>query len=287
VKLFFACFFLICTTGRSAAQTAAGIQFIENKGQWNERVRYKAELNEGAFFLTSQGFVTLVHDHNDFLKLTDHASQPMNGKLRSHAVEMKFVNALAPAISQQHQKGHYNNYLIGNDPAKWRSGCTISEEVVYRNVYPNIDVRYYVHNAAVKYDIIVKPGGNIDQIAMRYNGTSGIALKNGELLIHTSVGTITQTAPYTYQDRNGRHTTISSKLKLTGNVVKFDIGSYDKLDTLIIDPELVFSTFSGSTADNWGLTATYGTDGSMFTGCSVFGPGFPCNTGPFQSNFHV
>ncbi len=56
--------------------------------------------------------------------------------------------------------------------------------------------------------------------------------------------------------------------------------------TLIIDPQVIFCSFSGSTADNWGFTATYGPDGSMYGGGIVFNGGsFPVSPGAFQTTF--
>ncbi|MGZ4019531.1 MAG: PKD domain-containing protein, partial [Flavisolibacter sp.] len=52
-----------------------------------------------------------------------------------------------------------------------------------------------------------------------------------------------------------------------------------------IDPNLVFCSFSGSTADNWGFTATYGPDGSMYGGGIVMGTGWPVSSGAFQTSF--
>jgi len=68
------------------------------------------------------------------------------------------------------------------------------------------------------------------------------------------------------------------------NIVQFDIKEYDQKSTLIIDPTWVFTSFSGSKSDNWGFTATYGPDGSMYGGGIVLkgGNGFPVSPGGFQ-----
>ena len=55
--------------------------------------------------------------------------------------------------------------------------------------------------------------------------------------------------------------------------------------TLVIDPVVIFCSFSGSTTDNWGFTATYGPDGSMYGGGIVFGTGFPTSPGAYQTAF--
>src|SRR5205085_11340005 len=50
-------------------------------------------------------------------------------------------------------------------------------------------------------------------------------------------------------------------------------------------PTLIFASFTGSTADNWGYTATYGPDGSFYAGGIVFSTGFPVSTGAFQNTY--
>ena len=73
------------------------------------------------------------------------------------------------------------------------------------------------------------------------------------------------------------------KYVVKGNVVKFKVKDYSPNSTLIIDPTLIFFTYTGSTADNWGFTATYGPDGSFFSGGIVFGNGFPVSAGAYQT----
>jgi gliding motility-associated-like protein len=65
------------------------------------------------------------------------------------------------------------------------------------------------------------------------------------------------------------------------------VGDYDRTQPLVIDPSIIFCSFSGSTADNWGFTATYGPDGSLFAGGIVFNDAgrFPTTLGAIQSNF--
>ena len=60
-------------------------------------------------------------------------------------------------------------------------------------------------------------------------------------------------------------------------------GNYDPKTTIVIDPRLVFSTFTGSTQDNWGYTATPAPDGSFYAGGIAFGsgPDFPVFFKPF------
>ena len=43
-----------------------------------------------------------------------------------------------------------------------------------------------------------------------------------------------------------------------------------RLALLVIDPVLVFSSYSGSTSDNWGFTATYDNLGHAYGGGAQF-----------------
>ncbi len=277
------------------SQDYNNIEFIENKGQWDSRVKFKGDVNAGAFFLRSGGFTVLQHNQQDLIALEEawHGQQhgvvakTGNMVLRSHAWNVDFLGA-DPVMEIAPDKGisTYNNYFLGNDPSKWASGCRIFQAVTLRNVYPNIDVRYYTSNGVLKYDIIVRPGGNVSRIALQYEGVDKLQVKNKELIVGTSIGERKESAPYTYQSTAKGRAEIDCRYKISGNIVRFDIKDYDPSSTLIIDPTMVFCSFTGSTTDNWGYTATYGPDGSMFGGGIVRNAnGFPASPGAFQTTY--
>lgn len=205
--------------------------------------------------------------------------------MRSHAYRMVLVGMNPNAVAEpEKQQSGYNNYFIGTDTAKHASNCRIFGAVTYKNVYPNIDMRYFTDEGTLKYEFVIHPGGDPSRIAMQYEGASKLTVSKGELVVKTTVGEVREMPPYTYQmDGKGR-TEIASKYKLNGNIVRFALDDYDRNATLVIDPSLIFSTFTGSRSDNWGYTATYGGDGSLYSGGIVFGNGFPVSTGAFQSS---
>jgi len=298
------CFLLFAVTLCSKAQDgASNIEFVENKGQWDPRVNFKGDMVTGAFFLQPQGFTVLLHNPDD-LRLIQHyaapdpviktgamakrpASAPGNDPsatgviLHSHAYSMVFAgsNEHAQMIPDK-PLPTYNNYFIGSDRSKWKSNCRIYQGVTYKDIYPNIDVRYYSDKGQLKYDIIVHPGGDPGQIVMKYEGVDKLSTKNKELLLNTSVGQVRELAPYSFQfDMNGK-TVLNSRYVIgDGNTVRFKVDKYSPGATLVIDPAVVFCTFSGSKASNWGFTATPGPGGSFFAGGIVFGNGFPLQNG--------
>lgn len=282
------------------AQDYNNIEFIENKGQWDDQVKFKGEVYAGAVFVRSTGFTILQHNQQDFAALIDysHGHNKMAAAsltradgtktIRSHAYNVDFIGA-SPGMQVIPDKviPAYNNYFIGNDPSRWGSECRIYQAITLREVYPGVDVRYYTDNGRLKYDIIARPGADISRIALKYEGVDKIQVKNRELVVSTSVGDLRESSPYTYQSDGKQRKEINAKYVVKDNIVRFDIRDYDRSATLVIDPTLIFCSFSGSSADNWGFTATYGPDGSFYGGGIVFsGAGsFPTTVGAFQTTF--
>jgi len=276
----------------SLAVFSQNIDFIENKGQWDERVRFMGAVSNGAFFVHANGFTVLQNNAADMERLHEAAHSRlnrMNGDpltVRSHAYRVEFLNANKEArIVADKPVPSHNNYFIGDDPSKWASDCRIYGGITIHDIYPNIDVRYYSDRGTLKYDFIVRPGGDVTDIALKYVGADKLNIKKEELVISTSVGELRELAPYSYQYADKGKTKVDARFSLRDNIVRFRIPDYDATVPLVIDPTLVFCSFSGSTADNWGFTATYGPDGSMYGAGIVFAVGFPVSTGAFQTNY--
>lgn len=290
------------------AQAQSYLEFVENKGQWDDNIRFSGRLSNGAFALTKTGYRVVLQNEQDLKKVseyshghkhsnsgtinhksksTDHESGvDQNMNIRGHAYEMKFLNA-NPQVKIIGEKAaeYHNNYFIGNDPSKWASGCKVFAVVTYKDIYPGIDARYYTDNGFLKYDLIVNPGADASKIAMYIDGADGIKIKDGQLQIKTAVQTVKELKPYTYEV-GVQKKEIPCEYQIKGNVVHFNLPKgYNNKIPLVIDPSLVFSTLSGSRSDNWGYTATYDGGGNFYAGGIVFGAGFPVSNGAFQTGF--
>lgn len=312
-------YLLACILFCSGTFAQDNLQFIENKGQWDPQIKFKGEMAGGAFVLQSTGYRVLMHNNADINALGQsmHAPKAASGAaatneqssskpesaqsltgevvsspvtLHSHIYEMRFLNGNKdPRIVPDKPLPTYSNYFIGNDSTKWSTNCKTYQAVTYKDVYPNIDVRYYTSSGVLKYDFIIHPGGNPDNIAMYFDGAESLRLRDGALIVKTSVDEVKEMAPYTYQLVNDQRLEIPCSYELKGNIVRFKLdGVYSKTATLVIDPSLVFSTFTGSKADNWGYTATYDGKGNFYAGGIVFsgsGQSFPVSNGAFQTTY--
>ena len=203
--------------------------------------------------------------------------------VHGHVYEVKFLNANPnPTAVPDKLQANYNNYFIGNDKAKWAGHCNIYAAITYKNIYPNIDVHYYSDKGQLKYDIIVNPGGDINRVALYVDGVDGLKLKDDQLTFKTSVDEVKEAIPYSYQSGIKGKKEVVCRFDVKGNIIRYKIDEpLDKTATLVIDPSLIFSTFSGSSADNWGYTATYDGSGNFYAGGIVFSASSPYDNGAF------
>lgn len=297
--------FLLVFFSYSEAFTQSGSNFLftENKGQWDSRVKFLGELNAGALFLEPNGYTVLLHNPSELQNILhrhhagakkDTGSLNMNLQeepdvLHSHAYRVEFLGANRNVqILPEKQEQGISNYFIGDDPSHWAAHCNSFTVVTYKNIYPNIDLRFYSNEGQLKYDFIIFPGGDANKIALKFEGADALKLTHKEVVIHTSVGDVKELAPYSYQfnKETNERSKLDCRYRLTDkNVIHFAVSEYVKNQTLIIDPTLVFATFSGSRADNWGYSATPGPGGTTYFAGIVFGTGFPVSTGAFQTNY--
>ncbi len=265
-------------------------EFIENKGQWHENVRYKMKLSNGALFLEDNCITyNFINTEEMNYSSAHHGAEGHNHDLlrSGHAYKMNFLHANEnPKVRAADMTKDYCNYYIGNDKSKWVSYVRKYHVVEFANIYNGIDVKYYSNGPAMKYDIIINPGANINDVEFEYIGADLLEIIDGNLIITTTVSRVQELKPYAYQIFNKDTIKIACNYVLKRNRLSFELlEDYDKSKELIIDPSLVFSTYSGSAGDNWGFTATWDYNDNVYSGGIVFDVGYPTNTGVYQIDF--
>ncbi len=276
----------------TSANAESSIAFIQNNGQWSAHVLYKAGVGHGATFIERHAFTHVQMHAGDVEKrhdlMHDDPEQFKQFAVRGHAWKTNFVGANPlVAITPLEKRSEYHNYFLGNDTTKWAGHVPLFNEVMYHNLYHNIHLRAYSHEANFKYDFIVQAGTDPSIIAMEYDGVDAMQLQNNHLLLQTSVGDFKELAPYAYQVIDGAEVEVRCNYVLEGTTVRFSFPSgYDRTVDLIIDPVLIAATLSGTTgSENYGHCATYDNDGNIYTGAISFGVGYPVTTGAFQTNY--
>ncbi len=178
---------------------------------------------------------------------------------------------------------HKNNYFIGNDPDKWVRGARNFREVNYPQIYDGIDLSFDLSQDRLKYEFVVHPGADPNEIMMVYDGVEsvGVDKKSEKLLIETVSGTLIDDPPFVFQGTTTFENEIPCQFKVSSTCeVTFVLGEYDRSLPLVIDPGLEFSTYlGGQNGDSiWGLDVDR--QGNTYV-CGAVPIPYPLN----QSNF--
>jgi gliding motility-associated-like protein len=270
---------IISSTVKIFAQPA---EFIENRGQWGGSYKYRANTGRGEVFLDKDGFMFLLGDpeNRNNMDAVHHGLKP-SATLKFHAYEVSFKGAHTQSIEGSKIQKTYYNYFLGNDPLHWKSNIHPYLCLDYKQLYSGIDMHITSERKNIEYSFIVKPHADASLIQIAYKGQDKLRIKEGNLEIVTSVGNVLEMKPYAYQYIKDERVQVPCDYVIKGNTVSFDMpNGYDSSETLVIDPTIVFCTFTGSTADNWGFTATYDAQGNFYAGGLVNAlPSFPNNAG--------
>ncbi len=189
---------------------------------------------------------------------------PRHDSMFTYRIDLSLIGADPNAtLTPEQPLPDHSNYYIPRFP----NGLTdvpAYAALLYHNVYPNIDMRVYSTEQGMKYDFVVRPGGDPSRIRMHYEGPDSLIASNGHITIYSPLGTITEANPVSYQsltagERSGEssgesspelRTNVASNYLLSGNDIAFVLGSYDRSQPVVIDPPRLWGTyFGGSSID--------------------------------------
>lgn len=278
------------------------ISFLPNQGQWDSFVQYRADLAGSVLWMEEAGWTAWVagEGYDELWAHEDLDGAGIPETLEAHAWKASFVGANPHSIKNgSNELGYKVNYFRGDDPAKWVEGMEPVSTVVYEGVWPKINLRMDGSGRGsqrLKYDWIVKAGGNPSDIVISHEGTSLRLLDDGSL-VHGlgATGEIIEGVPFAFQLIGSKLVEVSCSYKLKtrkdgSSEVRFKLGNYDPDYDLVIDPDIVFSTFIGATQANWGFTAGSTEDGNAIAGAALWDGGmgeYPTTAGAISTNFNM
>ncbi|MEQ9187135.1 MAG: gliding motility-associated C-terminal domain-containing protein [Cryomorphaceae bacterium] len=270
-----------------AAIAASAEGFVRNLGQWDGTFTYRAGIPGGAIFL-EQGCITFHLIDPEKLEAFHDRKLEAGAVMRHHAFKLRFIGANTDVHFEEDSKSsHYQNFYLGNDPARWQHSIHPAQTVIYKDLYDGIDLHVMLHDQTLKYEFHLEAGVDPSIIQLAAEGLDEWQLdREGNLIMHTSLQDIVELAPYAYQFNAKREFELDAQFVLEDGILRYDIEAYDAHLPLVIDPEVIFSTFSGSTSDNWGFTAAPDNNGFLYAGGIVFGTGYPFTTGAFDQSFN-
>lgn len=252
------------------------LQFIENKGQIVDQYQ---QLRSDIDFKLQQGDVTLFIGngqlHYQWLKINSAQytktkrelsliDDNTNDSCTTYRLDVSLIGANPNAeVITGNTTGYIETYYLPTTP----NGATAKgyTSITYKNIYPKIDWELFVTTNTdgkpqLKYNFVVHPGGNPNDIRLEYNGATQLAISNGALIAQTPFGSVVEAAPYSYTQETKQE--VPSKYQLSDNTLSFETGSYD--GTLIIDPALEWATYYGGTSSDWFNALKVDSEGNIY-----------------------
>lgn len=225
--------------------------FIKNKGQIASLessrpvndVLYYISMPYAKLFVTTKGLVYLFQKNECNLEETE---IPIIKKTDWQRVDVEFKNANFSKVSEGKPVNWHYNFFYAHCPAGI-TNVPAYTDLTFEEIYKGIDFKLYIQDGKLKYDFIVKPFADIQQIELEYKYIDRPTTNdNGDVLFKTLLGEITETKPVCFQDN--RIVERTSWL-VKGNSLRFNIPNYDRSKPLIIDPFLLWSTYFGGGGD--------------------------------------
>ncbi|MFX1254162.1 MAG: SBBP repeat-containing protein [Promethearchaeota archaeon] len=207
--------------------------FIQNRGQMpNDMIRYYYSTR-----YTSIGFSPSIINVVSF--------SPRENTQIKFSISFPGAETVIPAGKDKNQ--HAINYFYGK--ARFTDVPSYNE-IWYEDLYPGIDLRYYMSAQGLKYDFIVHPGADPAEIAIEISDPMVLSIEDQNISMYACGQPrnicFQDTGLQTFQeDGTEIHTRFIPKDNSL-NTYGFQLSSFDPTQTLIIDPlVLVFSTFLG------------------------------------------
>ena len=265
--------FVFSAIGGAAATTQTAsfpAAFVPNRGQTDPRVQFVAQTRGASFWFTC-----------------DEAVFSLRKGGRRADLALRFIGADPNVLmrGRERMKGSVN-YLIGRDRSQWQTDLPMYGELVYRDLWPGIDLAFRDREGTLKYEFRVAPGADVSNIGLEYRGAERVSRgTHGELIISTAAGAITDAPPVSYQIVDGKRVLIASEYVVgEDGRYGFALGRYDVAQPLTIDPGLAYSTFLGGSGVDFVYGVAVDASGNAYIAGGTTSVDFPFAGGGLGSN---
>lgn len=247
---------IFAQSGNWTVRNIATKAFIENKGQFNKQrtyvdkeILYAVDHGGTQVYFTKNGVIYRFYEweRNPAKKKGD-PSQPKY-LLKQEFVEFVWEGSRQDVELTAIDAGSSTyTYAMRSDDRKNVydiSGIKGYEKLMYKNLYPGIDVEFVFHpETGIKYSLILHPGADASKYKMKYINGSPETDSEGNIIISTKNGPISEKAPYTFYQNDKQ--AIPSSFLIENNTVSFNLNTYNNTKTVVIDPWVILPTLPNS-----------------------------------------
>lgn len=258
---------------------SSGPVFIENRGQFDPRVRFQVKTGSQIAWLTTEGIVfdasrpTLEQSvvpatlrSGGFIDSPAllNSPSPFKGEDAANRIRDRLVfsedfvkSSCCSKVEGKNPRPGIYNYFQSSDPARWRAKVQGYSEVVYHDLWRGVDLRIYGNGPDLEQEFIIQPGSDLSLVEIAYRGIEKLNVdSDGALEIHTAFGRMRETPPRIYQELAGKRETLNGRFDiLTSSSYRFQVDAYKPEYALVVDPTLLYSTFLGGSDGDYAFFA--------------------------------
>ncbi len=279
----------------TAAFGQVPLSFVENAGQLDARVAYYVTGQDKTVFFTPQGLTFVLAQPRQPGRAATRSGELSAGDPEPRAerqvldwvLKLDFVGAAADArpVAEAASPTLFNLFL---GPAEqWKTGLRSYGRLVYRNLWPGIDLAYSGTFDRLKYQFVLQPGADPGLIRLAYRGATGLQVDaQGRLQVSTPLGALHDDSPAAYQGLNGRRVSVDVAYQLDEPRTQsygFCLGQYDRTQPLVLDPAVfLYCGFLGGQGSDEGHGIAVDASGSAYVAGKTNSPpaSFPETVGP-------
>lgn len=157
------------------------------------------------------------------------------------------------------------NYFLGAGPLDWKPNAPTYAGVLYRDVWPGIDVAYSLVHGSLKSEFRIAPGASAASVQWSVQGADSVERESdGAIYIRAGAQGLSEAAPAVFQaDRlTGELRPVKGAFRiLSRTTVGIEVGPYDHRNRLIFDPVIGYSTYFGGSGQNQATSVVIDSNG--------------------------
>ncbi|MEK0421989.1 MAG: hypothetical protein RLZZ161_1840, partial [Bacteroidota bacterium] len=276
----------VCASVLTFTPLKGQLKFVENTGQWPAAYHFKASLSSADLWVSDSGIWINSWDPSASEKM--HARNTDEFVVNGHILLLKFKDgSFRKSTGKGQAFTEKYNYFYGS--AKKQSTPARAYAAVFvKDLYPGVDLEILEFQGRVKYNVICSNPDKINQVRWKYEGANGVKVQSDNLEIQTTLCVFAEQLPRVFSVNKDGETDLQAQYLTEAGYIGVEVETRNvsrRKTQTILDPVLVFSTFSGSRADNFGCSGTYDDLGNAYAGGTVFNAGLPTTPGAYQTRF--
>ncbi|MGL6223480.1 MAG: Calx-beta domain-containing protein, partial [Steroidobacteraceae bacterium] len=210
------------------AKADLSLPWVANSGQLPDGIAFYTPAAQAGTAITADGRIVYALDASGSVHVSERfvaeAARPRSGEIAPTRISS----------------------FVGNDPSRWVAGAPTYRTVGFGEVWPGIEVDLHARQGSVEKFFTVAPGASPADIQLELEGSTAVRVgEDGQLLVALSAGDVAFSAPEAFQEVGGERRPVPVAYATEGNRYGFRVQDYDRGLPLVIDPTLVYSTFTG------------------------------------------